>query len=478
MLTQLYIQNIAVIEQASIDFEPGFTVLTGETGAGKSIIIDAIYAVLGERTSKELVRTGAEQASVSALFTDVSPQTQQVLRELDIPLEDDGSLLIRREIRPHGRSSCKLNNIPATVSMLRAVGGTLIDILGQHESYKLLSPEVHGTYIDSFAGAYGLLAEYRAAYTALRRIKGELDALESDEGQKSRRMDILRYQIEELEEALEGADLILGGVSSFGLDWFCDEILPVLPEDVPLLTVTKGMVDLDDGTLVPYPHIFEQRQPEGKHINFNAIGGPCTSYELADHDDSHVAFCGKDMETLKFIKSLLATDYYHISLSTDVVGVECAVAMKNAYALGVSLAVGLAEKRDGEIGAVHYNSQAALFGQGVKEMIHLLELIHGGPENIIHGAGDLYVTVFGGRTRKIGTLLGRGLTFDQAMEELQGVTLESIVIATRTARAVRKLAERGVVSLDDFPLLMHVDAIINEGAEVDIPWEKFTTVVE
>lgn len=201
MLTQLYIQNIAVIEQASIDFEPGFTVLTGETGAGKSIIIDAIYAVLGERTSKELVRTGAEQASVSALFTDISPQTQQVLRELDIPLEDDGSLLIRREIRPHGRSSCKLNNIPATVSMLRAVGGTLIDILGQHESYKLLSPEVHGTYIDSFAGAYGLLAEYRAAYTALRRIKGELDALESDEGRKSRRMDILRYQIEELEAA-------------------------------------------------------------------------------------------------------------------------------------------------------------------------------------------------------------------------------------------------------------------------------------
>ena len=103
------------------------------------------------------------------------------------------------------------------------------------------------------------------------------------------------YQIEELAEALEGADLILGGVSSFGLDWFCDEILPVLPEEVPLLTVTKGMVDLPDGTLVPYPHIFAQRQPEGKNINFNAIGGPCTSYELADHDDSHVAFCGKDM---------------------------------------------------------------------------------------------------------------------------------------------------------------------------------------
>lgn len=284
------------------------------------------------------------------------------------------------------------------------------------------------------------------------------------------------YQIEDLKEAMEGADLIVGGVSSFGLDWFCDEILPVLPEDVPIITVTKGMVDLEDGTLVPYPYIFEERTPKGKALNLNAIGGPCTSYELADHDDSHVAFCGKDMETLKFIKSLLATSYYHISLSTDVLGVECAVAMKNAYALGVSLAVGLAEKRDGKIGAVHYNSQAALFGQSLKEMMLLLDLIGGKPENIIHGGGDLYVTIYGGRTRKIGTLLGRGLTFKEAMEELKGETLESIVIATRTARAVRQLAKRGKVSLEEFPLLMHVDEIINKGAEVNIPWKEFTMV--
>ena len=283
------------------------------------------------------------------------------------------------------------------------------------------------------------------------------------------------YQIEELAEALEGCDLVVGGVSSFGLDWFCDEILPVLPEEVPLITVTKGMVDLEDGTMVPYPYIFEQRQPEGKHLNFNAIGGPCTSYELADHDDSHVAFCGKDMETLRYIRSLLSCDYYHISLSDDVVGVECAVALKNAYALGVTLAVGLAEKRDGKIGALHFNSQAALFGQGAKEMGKLLDLAGGRPQNLIHGIGDLYVTVYGGRTRKIGTLLGRGYTFDEAMEELQGVTLESIVIATRTARAVRKLAARGVVSLDDYPLLMHIDDIINNGAEVAIPWKAFTT---
>ncbi|MFR2345394.1 MAG: AAA family ATPase, partial [Acutalibacteraceae bacterium] len=201
MLTQLYIDNIAVIERAAIDFEPGFTVLTGETGAGKSIIIDAIYAVLGERTSKELIRTGAEQACVSALFTGISVQTEAVLRGFGIPLEEDGSLLIRREIRQHGRSSCKLNNFPATVSMLKALGATLIDILGQHESYKLLEPETHGAYIDSFAGTGALLNEYRDAYKALRELRGALEALESDEGQKARRMDILRYQIEELEAA-------------------------------------------------------------------------------------------------------------------------------------------------------------------------------------------------------------------------------------------------------------------------------------
>ena len=201
MIVQLYISNIAVIEKASIDFSKGFTVLTGETGAGKSIIIDAIYAVLGERTSKELIRTGAEQASVAALFSGISKRTELVLNELDIPVEDDGSLLIRRDIRPQGKSVCKINGVPVTVSMLKTVGATLIDILGQHESYKLLSPELHGTYIDSFAGTNELLEEYRSAYDALRRIHREIEAMEVDETQKSRRMDILKYQIEELEAA-------------------------------------------------------------------------------------------------------------------------------------------------------------------------------------------------------------------------------------------------------------------------------------
>jgi len=172
---------------------------------------------------------------------------------------------------------------------------------------------------------------------------------------------------------------------------------------------------------------------------------------------------------------LFESPYYHISLSTDVVGVECAVALKNAYALGVSLAIGLAIGPEGK-GVEHYNSQAGLFGQSIKEMKHLLEIVGGGEENIILSGGDLYVTVFGGRTRKVGTLLGQGFSIEESIKRLEGVTLESIVIATRTARGVRELAKRGIVNLSDFPLLIHVDNIINDGATaVDIPWKAFET---
>ncbi len=282
------------------------------------------------------------------------------------------------------------------------------------------------------------------------------------------------YQLEDVELALDGTNAVLCGVSSFGVDWFCEKILPLIPDSVPVLSVTKGMIDQEDGAMITYPDYFISKLPAGKKLSINAIGGPCTSYELADKDHSAVAFCGTDMEILRRFKKLFSTDYYHISLSTDVVGVECAVALKNAYALGVSLAIGLAIGSDGT-GQEHYNSQAALFGQSIKEMKLLLTLVNGGEENISYGAGDLYVTIFGGRTRKIGTLLGQGLSFEKAIAELEGVTLESIVIATRTARGVRRLAERGVVKLKDFPLLMHVDEIINNGAAVAIPWAALET---
>lgn len=280
------------------------------------------------------------------------------------------------------------------------------------------------------------------------------------------------FQFEELGTALQGAELLISGVSSFGVEWFLDNVLKVIPEELPVLSVTKGMIVNPDGTLIPYPHWYAQ-QLKDKKLSINAVGGPCTSYELADHDPTEVCFCGPDIHQLRALKQMMNTDYYHISLSTDVTGVECSVAMKNAYALGVALAIGLSEKAEGQEGKEHYNSQAALFGQSVREMRRLLRLVGGNDDNIVFGAGDLYVTVFGGRTRKIGILLGRGLTFDNAMKKLEGTTLESIVIATRTAQAVRRMAKRGIAREEDFPMLMHIDQIINHQMPVRIPWDSF-----
>ena len=277
------------------------------------------------------------------------------------------------------------------------------------------------------------------------------------------------YQIEEVDEAIKGSDMIIGGVSSFGVEWFGEEILPRIPANIPVLSVTKGLIDDEEGNLICYPQYWEA----GIKRDVYAIGGPCTSYELVFHDQTEVSFCGHDVEVLKMMREIMRTDYYHISISTDVIGVESAVALKNGYALGITLTVGLNQRAHGEDSELHYNSQAAVFGQGVKEMRKLIAHLGGGDDNLILGAGDLYVTVYGGRTRLVGILLGRGLTFDEAMEKLKGVTLESIVVAKRVARAVKKQAEKGVLNTKDFPLLMHVDEIISQGKPVNIPWESF-----
>ena len=283
------------------------------------------------------------------------------------------------------------------------------------------------------------------------------------------------YQIEELETALRGADMVIGGVSSFGVDWFADTVLPVLPESAPLLTVTKGLWDTEDGALLTYPDIWQKKLDQlGKKVSLNAIGGPCTSYELVAHDQTEVAFCGKDMKILETLREIMTTDYYHISLSTDVTGIESAVALKNGYALGIALTIGLNQKNFGN-DELHFNSQAAVFGQAVKEMSRLLDLQGAGTlDNLCVGAGDLYVTVYGGRTRLVGILLGRGLNIDEAKAELAGVTLESLVVAERVARAVKKHVASGRLNAADFPLLLHIDQILTEKAPVNIPWEDFT----
>ncbi len=287
---------------------------------------------------------------------------------------------------------------------------------------------------------------------------------------------ITYYHIEELETAIEGADFIICGVSSFGVDWFRDEILPRLQENVPVISVTKGLMNTEDGTLLCYVDLWQAKLDElKKNIPLCAIGGPCTSYELVAHDQTEVTFCGTDMEVLRMIKSAMATDYYHISLSRDVIGVESAVALKNGYALGIALTIGLNQKAFGIDSELHYNSQAAVFGQAVREMRKLLLLQNAEDfDNLVLGAGDLYVTVYGGRTRLVGILLGRGLNIDEAKAELAGVTLESLVVAGRVAQAIRVKAQRGLCNIEEFPLLMHIDEILTEKKEVNIPWEAFT----
>ena len=283
------------------------------------------------------------------------------------------------------------------------------------------------------------------------------------------------YQIEQMEEAINGADMIIGGVSSFGVDWFGDFVLPKIPVGTPVLSVTKGLVDMPDGTLLTYPEVWKRRLAEkGINRTINAIGGPCTSYELVAHDQTEVAFCGEDMSVLETLKSIMATDYYHITPTTDVTGIESAVALKNGYALCIALTIGVNQKNFGLESELHFNSQAAVFGQSVREMYRLLDLQGGTTiENLAVGYGDLYVTVYGGRTRLVGILLGRGLNIDEAKAELNGVTLESLVVAERVARAVRVRIEKGELSASDFPLLLHAYDILTKKAPVNIPWDDF-----
>lgn len=286
------------------------------------------------------------------------------------------------------------------------------------------------------------------------------------------------HYFEEMEECIKGADLIICGVSSFGMDWFCENVIPKLPEEIPLLSISKGMIDDGEnkGRLISYPEYMLRFTD--KDLKIYAVGGPCTSYELVDKDPTEVTFCGPDIKTLRWLRELFETDYYHISLSTEVRGVECSVALKNAYALGVALAVGMSYKREGRE-FEHYNSQAGLFAQATKEMYLLLDIFEGASvRNIFLGIGDLYVTVFGGRNRRLGNLLGQGYTYDESMAKLEGITLEGVVITERTAKAVNQLAELGKIDIKDFPLLMHIKELLFESKRINIPWKAFETEYE
>lgn len=198
MLELLHIENIAIIEAADIEFAPGFNALTGETGAGKSIVIDSLSAVLGQRTSRELIRTGAEKAFVSAAFSGMAPELTE---ELGIQPEADGTLLLQREIQTDGKNVCRVNGRPVTVGQLRALGARLLNIHGQHDGQQLLDEEQHIVYLDSFGRLESLAITYAEKYKNFTDIRRQIGALQMDEAEKARRVDTLQYQIEELRRA-------------------------------------------------------------------------------------------------------------------------------------------------------------------------------------------------------------------------------------------------------------------------------------
>ena len=201
MLKTLNIENIAVIEKADIEFSPGLNALTGETGAGKSIVVDSINAILGERTSRELVRHGADSSNVSAYFCDINNDVKNKLNEMGLPCEDDGSLLLSRKITAQGKSQCRINGSPCTVTMLKELGDTLVNIHGQHDSQALLNPDFHYMFVDLLSPDKKLYEDYKNSFRSLIKIRRRLKALTADADEKDRVLEMLDYQISELKAA-------------------------------------------------------------------------------------------------------------------------------------------------------------------------------------------------------------------------------------------------------------------------------------
>lgn len=200
MLTSLFIENIAVIEKTEIELYRGLNILTGETGAGKSIVIDAINAILGQRTSREIIRNGSESATVFATFSDYNDNVRHKLEENGYS-SDEEELVISRTLSLSGKNTCRINGRPATVALLRELGLNLINIHGQHESYELFSPDTHIKYIDNLAGNDELIAQYKASYKQYKKAEKQLNDFLKSETNREQRVDLLSYQVDELEQA-------------------------------------------------------------------------------------------------------------------------------------------------------------------------------------------------------------------------------------------------------------------------------------
>lgn len=285
------------------------------------------------------------------------------------------------------------------------------------------------------------------------------------------------YFIEQLPEALAGADAIVSGVNSLGVHWIGRTLGPLLWPDAAIIAVTKGLEAQSDGHPRILPDVLASELPPAlrDRVALNAIAGPCIAGELAGRRPTCVVFTGRDEAVLRRLRALFRTDYYHIWLSTDIVGVETCAALKNAYTLAVGLAGGLLERAGGvdSADAAMHNLAAALFGVSAREMTRIVTLLGGGADKVIGlpGVGDQYVTCVGGRTIRLGRLLGRGLTYREAVAEMAGETLEGAYIVQQLARALPIWEAQGRIAADELPLLRLLIRVITEDARVEIPFD-------
>ncbi len=289
---------------------------------------------------------------------------------------------------------------------------------------------------------------------------------------------VLPFTYDRLAEALDGADLVVAGVNSLGIDWAADILSDKLPADVPMLFLTKGLHG-NKHEIQILPHRFGDQLGDGLRdkVKLNAIGGPSIAGELAAKRHTCVVITGSDQAQLDTLAGLLRTSYYHIWTSTDMVGVETCVAMKNVYALAVGLVNGMLEK-DGvyENGAVMFNTAAGIFAQGLWEISYLVQVMGGRQESVysLPGAGDLYVTSMGGRNQRMGRYLAMGVPYSEAKKKhMPADTVEGAELALAIGPTVERMVAAGPLDGARIPLLRAMTHIVCNDDPVKIPWDQF-----
>ena len=286
------------------------------------------------------------------------------------------------------------------------------------------------------------------------------------------------YYVDQIAQALEGVNVIVSGVSSPGVHWIGRTLAPHLKPGMKIIAITKGLEATADGSLRILPDVLADELPAAlrSQVTLAAVGGPCIAGELAGRRHTCVYFTSRDAAVLPLLRQMFKTPYYHIFLSTDVVGVEVCVALKNAYTLAVGLAEGMLERLGGtdEANAQNHNPAAALFGASAREMARLVSVLGGNPAMVtsLPGVGDQYVTCMGGRTVRLGRLLGKGLTYEQARAEMAGETLESAFVVAQIAKALPGLEARGLLGRDELPLTRCLCRAISENTPPDVEFAR------